>query len=286
MELFKTLDKNTKIFLIIKSIFVIIAIIMQFYLINFYGNTLPFYITIPSVLILIVYFVLSIKNITITKKFELTKQDLEQTKLYNKTLNNLYDNVRCFKHDFHNIVQAIGGYVDTNDTDGLKKYYKQIVGDCQKSNNLSILNPDTINNPAIYNIIACKYYKAETFGITINFEITLDLNYLRIKIYELTRILGILVDNAIEACSECEEKIINIIMRNEENKNRQLIIIENTYSNKNIDTEKIYEKAYSTKPNNSGLGLWEVRKILNKNNNLNLFTTKDSEFFKQQLEIY
>ena len=35
-----------------------------------------------------------------------------------------------------------------------------------------------------------------------------------------------------------------------------------------------------------GLGLYEVRKILNRNNNLNLFTTKNSEYFRQQLEIY
>ena len=37
---------------------------------------------------------------------------------------------------------------------------------------------------------------------------------------------------------------------------------------------------------NHGLGLWEVRKILKKNNNLNLFTTKTNKLFKQQLEIY
>ena len=30
------------------------------------------------------------------------------------------------------------------------------------------------------------------------------------KIYEFARILGILLDNAIEASSECEEKIINL----------------------------------------------------------------------------
>jgi len=35
-----------------------------------------------------------------------------------------------------------------------------------------------------------------------------------------------------------------------------------------------------------GLGLWEIRKILKKHNNLNLFTSKDDKFFKQQLEIY
>ena len=106
------------------------------------------------------------------------------------------------------------------------------------------------------------------------------------QVYEFTRILGILLDNAIEASSECSEKIINITIRNEENKHRQVLIISNTYPNKDVDTEKIYEKAYTTKPNNTGLGLWEVRKILNKNNNLNLFTTKNSEFFTQQLEIY
>lgn len=35
-----------------------------------------------------------------------------------------------------------------------------------------------------------------------------------------------------------------------------------------------------------GLGLWEIRQILKKHNNLNLYTSKDDEFFKQQLEIY
>ena len=53
-----------------------------------------------------------------------------------------------------------------------------------------------------------------------------------------------------------------------------------------MDTEKIYEKGFSSKQNNTGLGLWETRQILKRNNNLNLFTTKNSEFFKQQLEIY
>ena len=64
--------------------------------------------------------------------------------------------------------------------------------------------------------------------------------------------------------------------------------IENTYLNKDIDTERIFEKNYSTKSSktNSGLGLWEVRQILKRNNNLNLFTTKNDEFFIQQFEIY
>jgi len=216
----------------------------------------------------------------------MTQRDLEQSKLYNKTLTILHDNIRCFKHDFNNIIQAIGGYIHTNDIEGLKKYYKQISADCQKSNNLAVLNPDVINNPAVYSILASKYHQADAKGITINLEIFLDLSTLRIKIYEFTRILGILLDNAIEASSECEEKLINITIRDESNRNRQLLVIQNTYNNKDVDTEKIYEKGFSTKSQNTGLGLWEVRKILSKNNNLNLFTSKNDKFFSQQLEIY
>lgn len=66
----------------------------------------------------------------------------------------------------------------------------------------------------------------------------------------------------------------------------QLLIVENTYTNKDVNTDKIFEKGYSTKQGNTGLGLWEVRQILKKNNNLNLFTTKNDDFFTQQFEIF
>ena len=106
------------------------------------------------------------------------------------------------------------------------------------------------------------------------------------KIYEFARILGILLDNAIEASNECEEKIINIIFRDDEKNHRQLIVIENTYKDKDVDTEKIFAKGVSGKENHTGLGLWEVQNILKKNNNLSLFTTKNDKYFSQQLEIY
>lgn len=106
------------------------------------------------------------------------------------------------------------------------------------------------------------------------------------KIYEFARILGILLDNAIEASSESTEKIINLSFRDDFRNSRQLITIENTYSNKDVNTDIIFEKGVSGKDDHTGLGLWEVRKLIKKNNNINLFTTKDDKFFKQQLEIY
>ena len=67
---------------------------------------------------------------------------------------------------------------------------------------------------------------------------------------------------------------------------KNIIIISNTYKDKSISTEEIFEKGKTSKSNHSGLGLWEVRQYIKKNNNLNLFTTKDNKYFTQQFEIY
>ena len=275
---------SSKLLFLINLFFVIVLIFSNLYL--FTNNIIPFFMVVINFCEIIAYVILIFYNFFTNKNFENTNILLDEAKLYNKTLSTLYDNVRCFKHDFSNIVQAIGGYIQSENTNGLKKYYFQLLKDCQNLNNMSSLNPDIINNPAIYNLLSSKYYKADSNGINFNINIFMDLNTLNIEIYEFTRILGILVDNAIEAASECEEKIINLFFRLDTSANRQLLIIENTYKDKSIDIEKIYEKSFSSKPNNTGLGLWEVRKILKRSKNLNLYTTKSDEFFTQQLEIY
>ena len=280
------MDTRTKTLLIINSIFMILSFTLQAFLVSYFIDNLPVYITLISIIILLGYYFISFYSIIKTSNLQQTKQVLEQTQQYNKTLCILHDNIRCFKHDYNNMITTIGGYVQSEDIEGLKQYYSQLLLDCSRSNNLSTLSPEVINEPAIYSLLTNKYHKASEFGIDINIEAFLDFHKLNMKIYEFTKILGILLDNAIEAAQECEKKVINVTIRKDFKVNRQLLVIENTYKDKNIDTEKIYEKGFSSKPNNTGLGLWEIRQILKRNNNLNLFTTKNSEFFKQQLEIY
>ena len=67
---------------------------------------------------------------------------------------------------------------------------------------------------------------------------------------------------------------------------RQEILDVLSQSYEHPTAEEIFQKGISTKENHSGLGLWKVRQILMHNNNLNLFTSKDEEFFTQQFEIY
>ena len=280
------IDRKSKLIIFSNLVLGLITLLVQTFIVIYYIDKLPILITFLSFISLVAYFILSIYSLTRVFKLTLTTRKLESAEEYNNTLHILHDNVRGFKHDFDNIVTTIGGYIRTEDMKGLKKYYLQLEDDCQRVNNLYLLNPEIINNDGIYNLLTKKYNEAGEKDIKVNITFLLDLSTLHMKIYEFARILGILLDNAIEASSECEEKIINLTFRNDSKNSRELIIIENTYNDKNLDTEKIFEKGVSGKDNHTGLGLWEVRKLIKKNNNINLYTSKNDNFFCQQLEIY
>ena len=280
------LGKTNKYMILMTFILGLFYIIVQVLLTANYMDILPIQYTFFNFICLLLYTFLSFFTLTKVTKLVATTQKLESAEEYNKTLHILHDSVRGFKHDFDNIVTTIGGYVKTNDMEGLKNYYSQLEEDCSKVNNLYVLNPDIINNPGVYNLLASKYSEAEEKDIKINLTFLLDLNNLHMKIYEFTRILGILLDNAIEAASECDEKEINIVFRNESKNNRNIILIENTYKDKDVNIEQIFNKGVTGKENHTGLGLWEIMQILKKNNNVNLHTDKGKKYFSQQLEIY
>ncbi len=294
MEIFhvnlEDLPTKGKIFIIINILLGSVTAGIQIFLISFYKYNMPSIILTIAIIGSCSCIFIVLYNLFNVSKLVITSRNLEEAKLYNQTVNLLLDNMRCFKHDFNNIMQGIGGYVETNNMSGLKKYYSQLQKDCNRVNNLSTLNPKIINSSAIYNVIAGKYHKANDIEVQISLCVLVDLNELEnhLKMYQFTRILGILIDNAIEAASECDEKMVYITFRKEENRSRFIIVIENTYFNKDIDLNRIFEKDFSTKSEktNSGLGLWEVREFLKKNKNLNLYTSKNDNLFSQQLEIY
>lgn len=288
-NIFEHIDKRSKKLILLSVFFVFICIAMQFYLLLFYNTVLPIYITLISLMSILTYAFISFYSMTKSISLEITKNELEQAELHNKTLELLYNNVSAFKHDFSNIITALGGYINSKNMDGLEKYYDKILDECNINNNLSTLNPSIINNPAIYNILATKYYKADEQGITINLQVFINLNELKMDIYDFCRILGILLDNAIEASSKCEEKIINIDIRDIKPRKCQSVTIENTYLDKNIDINKLSEKGYTTKTedkNSHGIGLWQVSKIVKKHTNTILDTNKDEKYFRQELVIY
>lgn len=288
VKILDNVNTKTKILLIINTLLIVLVVCMQFYLITFYSSNMPLLITIINIISLIAYFGVSIYSIINSSKLQTTQLSLDNANTTIHSLQILHDELRTVKHDFNNMVNCIGGYVLTEDIHGLKKYYQQLLEECNRTNNLYALSPQVINHPAIYHMLATKYYEADQMSVQIFLNVFLDLNEIEkhMRILDFTRILGILLDNAIDAAKECDKKEINVTFRKDVDNRMIMVIIQNTYRNKDVDTEKIFLKGLTSKENHSGLGLWKVRQILNKNNNLNLYTTKNDEYFNQQFEIY
>lgn len=194
------------------------------------------------------------------------------------------DSIRAFKHDFNNIMQVFGAYIKTNNMEQLKIYYSKVMNECEETKASENFRKIIKENPAIFTLLSNKYNVALEKKIKMNIEIMCNLQEIKEDIYEITRILGILLDNAIEAANECnEQRQIYIQILKDYKENQNVFIIENTYLNKNINLQEIYKKNFTTKEHNSGLGLWKVKKIVSKNKRLKLNTFKGEDYFKQSL---
>lgn len=284
----ENLTSSSKNTIIVISIIGSTLIYMKTIQMTMYITNIPYSFFVINLVSLIIYFYISMKDIVRITKIE--EQDLKINNLesYNKTLQIMYDNIRGFRHDYSNFLQALNGYVHANNIEGIKLMCKSATKECMDVNKMGILDPTVINNPAVYSLLTNKYFLAQEEGIDINIEVMIDLKEMEICNYELCKILAILLDNAIEAARECREKVVNIRFVKDNRVNRKLLIIENSYSEKDIDLDKIFEKGYTSKEDTEsmhGLGLWNVRRILKSSSNLNLFTSK-GELFSQQLEIY
>ena len=286
LNILEHFNKTNKKLIITNLCFALFTICVQLVITFYYIDTYSLIFTLLNFISLFAYFIVSFMSLNRTMNLQIKTEQLENAESYNNSLQTLYDSVKGFKHDLTNIIHIIGGYIDTNDMNGLKIYYSDLKKDYVRVNNIEILNPNTISNPGIYSLIVAKQNRASALKVNMSLEVFFDFNNIKMPIYEFSRILGILIDNAIEAASECTEKHVNLMFRESRKNQTQIICIENTYNNKDVDTKIIFEKGVSGKENHTGIGLWEVNQIISKNNNIVLHTSKNDKYFKQQLEIY
>ena len=196
--------------------------------------------------------------------------------LHNKTMTGMVDGVKKLKHDYNNIMQALNGYVSTKQYDKLQEHIKSVIGECNDINNLSVINPEIFNDPAIYGIVGAKYFMAIEKDIKFDLDITTNIAEINFSMPDLSRILGILLDNAIEATSKLDNnKYIKLEMRFDSKKYADVIRV---YHN-------IFKKGYSSKKVKSGIGLWEVQKLIKKAGNSQIFANIEKEKFVQNIII-
>lgn len=249
-----------------------------------YSNT----IIMVNIIQLCVITSVSIWSIRNSIKQKETELQLENTIIHNQTLTKVNEGVRGFKHDMGNIVQAILGYIALNDTEGAKKFCQNLVIGFNDINVLSILSPKVINDPAIYGVVVNKILIAREKNMKLTLDVATDVANINFPKFELSRVLGILLDNAIEAGIKTEPKELILTMHTSTDNLYDEIVISNSIVSPDIPLNKIFSKDYSSKENPSGFGLYEVSNIFNKYSQGIIATSIDKEklLFTQKIKIF
>lgn len=238
--------------------------------------------SLQFILICIFLFVYLKKSV----EHEKTQSDLFTSELHNKTLVGMVDGVRTLKHDYNNIMQALNGYVSTKQYDKLQNHINGVLEECNIVNSLAVIDPKIFNDPAIYGIVGSKFFLANEQNLPFEFDIVTNIAEIQFPMPDLSRILGILLDNAMEATKKAKKPLIRLEMKFDKRKCADVIRVVNTYDTSiNIDLEAIYKKGFSTKKVKSGIGLWEVKKLVSKVRNAQVYATIENDKFVQNLII-
>ena len=210
-------------------------------------------------------------------------QDLQD---YTRNLEAMYNSLRSFKHDYVNILLSLSGYIEEGDMDRLKDFFESkifptknlITGEDYKLNQLS-----NIGVLEIKSLLSAKMIYAHESGIDITIDIPDKVESFLIDTVDLARILGIFLDNAIEATLKTEQPQIglNII----QNKTGVSIIISNRFLDNGVMLHKLKQKGFSTKIGHQGIGLWNAQKIISSYDNVLLETTMKCDYFTQHIEL-
>ena len=169
---------------------------------------------------------------------------------------------------------------------GLKEhFYKNIMplGEGIKNNNFRIGLLKNIEVVELKGLLSSKIIRAQGKGIDVFVDISDKINNISMDIIDMVRVIGILLDNAIEAAEICEKPIIKLgIIKKTQS---ILIVIINSCIEDTPPVYKVFQKGFSTKGKGRGMGLSNVRDILNKSSNIFLDTTIKNGEFIQKLEI-
>lgn len=242
------------------------------------------FIICASILVFMSYvlFIMAKKEI----QFKYKERELDNLKEYTENLEKIYTDMRKFRHDYINIIASISGYIDDGDIEGLAEHFNKNIYPLNSkinNNNYKLGLLKNIRLPEIKGLVSSKIIHAQELGIEVGIDIVEPINNIKMDIIDFTRCLGIIMDNAVEAALESEDKLLNIAFVNKDNS--MIVVVENSFPSKLPPIHEMFKYGFSTKGNNRGIGLSNLREITNRYKNISLETIVKEDKFIQNLCI-
>lgn len=279
------LSTNKKI-IVMSSITLVMLAIFFYNLIKtfeFNNNIITYLVIIVMLICILLYlFKQKIENEKISKKYD---ELLDVMKSYESDI----EEQRTLRHETKNGFATIKCKLqDKENNKTIIEYIDSVIGEKEKAGSTKYSKFKYLPSNGLKGFFYYKFIEAEKKGINVSINISKQIENSFLKDIEtkdfkdLARIIGVYLDNAIEASSTSEDKKLGIEMYLIKEKIE--IIITNTFNNE-INLDKIGKESFSTKGKHRGHGLLLVNKILSENNMFEAKNEIRGNIYIQSLKI-
>ena len=251
-------------------------------------TTANFFIQITYLLLILVAITILIKNLNKMQKIRQKEMAQRQFFEYTQALEQVNTDMQKFRHDYINILMSLQTYIEDEDLQGLKHYFYSDIMQLEQRTLFQSKMINTLENLQIIELkglLSSKLLLANRLQQRITIEIPHTISSVNMSLIDLTRILGVFIDNAIESSVMIAESVVRIafLPLYEES---IVIVVSNPIPDANIDISTIFEYQSSSKGENRGIGLANVKEILQTYPNVTLNTRVEKLHFIQELQIY
>ncbi len=289
-----TFEKMSRKLLTLITLTLLLCAVMLLTMASYFDNveiTHREYFFMVSSIVLFFLFTASLILIvlhTVKENYEARKkvEYLENLNEYTKNLEMVYNNLRSFRHDYINIMTSLAAYIDEKRYEELAAFFHEHILPMQENltqKNAALNNLLHIRLLELKSILYTKLLLAVNQDIEVHIDIPDDIDSVHMDPVDLTRMLGIYLDNAIEACLETEHPVLNLHL----GKMNQdvVLIISNTFIDKGLSIAQMYKKDVTTKGDGHGIGLYNVSGILNRYDNIYHEIFIEDGLFIQKVQI-
>lgn len=279
-DLIINLSKNNYVNVLVISLIILFIVILSTKLsLEYDYEKFLFNLLLLSVFLFFIVFAF-IKNHLAQKEKQEKETLLEFISEYEKII----DENRINKHEMLNNLIILRSFEDKN-TEEYNKVLDDLIVTYDNNSDACIKNisklPTGLKGILYYKINDMRN-KNINLNVNISKRVSSPLEKLPLDEYViLSRIIGIVMDNALEASIKSKEKFVMIEVF-EQNDN-VIIIIENSYNNK-VDVNDLKKKNFSTKGKSRGLGLYIANMLLKKSKHIEM-TQHAEELFITKLTI-
>ena len=242
------------------------------------------FISVLYVILVMMFIHLIRANILQEQKTQMQTEMLGQQKMYIQELESIQSSMRSFRHDYKNMMSSL--YLQSREGN-IQEIEKNIHGlidefdeNIDRKMNLTVQMAN-IRISEVKSLLYKKITEIQKKRMDFRMEVMYPVDETGMKPLDLSRALGILLDNAIEETEKTGGKISLVVSRQQDAVH---IIVENTIE-REVDLARIYEEGYSTKGSGRGNGLTGLRRILQKYPGASLMTECENGMFIQRLAI-